>query len=379
MKLSLRTFTQLVEDMAAALQSSASSLVDVSVGSVARALFEANASVILWLQWLILQVLQSTRAATSTAQDLDSWMADFGLSRLPAVSSSGIVTFSRYSSTLTAVIPIGTIVKTADGLLSFSVVEDATIPVWNSASSAYVLPAGVVSADVPVVCNSVGQAGNILLNAISTIASSLPGIDQVSNSLPYSNGIDAEGDQPFRDRFQAYLSGLSRATLSAITSAVANVRQGLNFVVRENMALDGSPQPGSFLVVVDDGSGHPSASLLSLVADAVDAVRPVGTMFSVNGPQLVIVNVEFTAVLGPATMAPQTLLAAIQQSVAAYLNGLAIGRAASATRLAQCAYQVGPSVQNISSILLNGLAADVTPPAMAVIKAGTVVVNLDGG
>lgn len=379
MKLSLKTFSQLVQDMAASLQSSASNLIDVSIGSVARALFESNASVILWLQWLVLQVLQSTRAATSTAQDLDSWMADFGLFRLPAVSSSGIVTFSRYSSALAAVIPVGTIVKTADGSLSFSIVADATVPIWQGALSAYVLPSGMASANIPVVCNAMGQAGNILVNAISTIASSLPGIDQVANALPYSNGIDAEGDQPFRDRFQIYLSGLSRATLSAVTSAVANVRQGLNIFIQENMTADGSLRPGSFLVTVDDGSGCPSASLLALVAGAVDAVRPVGTMYSVQGPQVVIVNVEFIAVLDATTVAPQILLATIQQSVAAYLNSLAIGRVASATRIAQCAYEVGPDVQNIFAIFLNGLAADVTPSAMAVIKAGAVVVNLNGG
>ena len=379
MKLNLKTFTQLVEDMAATLQSSASNLIDVSVGSVARALFEANASVILWLQWLMLQVLQTTRAATSTAQDLDSWMVDFGLARLPAVPSAGTVTFSRYSSALAATIPVGTVVKTNDGLLSFSVVADPTISIWQGAIPAYILPAGVASADLPVVCSLSGKAGNILVNAISTIASSLPGIDQVFNALPYSNGIDAEDDQPFRDRFQVYLAGLSRATIMAVTSAVSNVRQGLSVCIQENTASDGSVQLGSFLVTVDDGSGYPSASLLALVAGAVDNVRPVGTMYAVQGPQVVIVNVELTAVLDANTVAPQTLLATIQQSVVSYLNNLAIGRVASATRIAQYAYQAGPNVQNISAVLLNGLATDVTPSAMAVVKAGTVAVNLDGG
>src|SRR5471030_63915 len=109
MNLRLKAFSQLIEDMGAALQSSATNLIDVSVGSVVRAIFEANASVVLWLQWLILQVLQTTRAATSTGIDLDSWMSDFGLARLPAISSSGIVTFSRFASNLPATIPVATI------------------------------------------------------------------------------------------------------------------------------------------------------------------------------------------------------------------------------------------------------------------------------
>jgi uncharacterized phage protein gp47/JayE len=91
MNLNLKAFSQLVEDMGAALQSSASSLIDVSVGSVIRAIFEANASVVLWLQWLVLQVLQTTRASTSSGRDLDSWMLDFGQTRLLAVPSTGMV------------------------------------------------------------------------------------------------------------------------------------------------------------------------------------------------------------------------------------------------------------------------------------------------
>src|ERR1700722_16790370 len=111
MNLNLKAFSQLVEDMGAALQSSASTLIDVSVGSVVRAIFEANASVVLWLQWLVLQVLQTTRASTSIGGDLDTWMADFGLTRLPAVAATGIVTLSRFTPTLAATIPIGTSFK----------------------------------------------------------------------------------------------------------------------------------------------------------------------------------------------------------------------------------------------------------------------------
>ena len=72
MILPLQTFTTLVQNMAAGVQGSAAQLIDLSVGSVLRALLEACASVALWMQWLILQVLSMTRAATSSGADLDS-------------------------------------------------------------------------------------------------------------------------------------------------------------------------------------------------------------------------------------------------------------------------------------------------------------------
>jgi uncharacterized phage protein gp47/JayE len=378
MKLNLKGFSQLVQDMGATLQSSATSLLDVSVGSVIRAIFEANASVVLWLQWLVLQVLQTTRAATSQGSDLDSWMQDFGQTRLPTAPSTGVVTFSRFAVNLSANIPIGTVVKTGDGSLSFLVTEDRGLSIWQSSTSGYVLPSGVSSADLPVVCTAGGSAGNVLAGTINIIAASLPGIDQVNNSNSFSNGANAESDQIFRNRFQNYLASLSRATLSAVLNAIANVRQGLNVAIVENTAANGTAQIGSFVVIVDDGTGFPSSALLSAVASAVDFVRPIGTRFAVLPPQVYTVNVSLTATL-TSTETSTACVASIQNYVSSYLDSLPIGAGASVTRVAQNAYLAGSCVGNITAILLNGSSLDVVPATLSVIKAGQVsVVTNDG-
>jgi uncharacterized phage protein gp47/JayE len=376
--LNLKGFSQLVEDMAAALQSSATALIDVSVGSVIRAIFEANASLALWMQWLILQVLQTTRAATSSGPDLDSWMLDFGLTRLPAVPASGVATFSRFTPALPATIPVGSIVKTGDGTLSFSVAQDSTISIWSAAAFGYILPSGIASADLPVVCVTPGSIGNVLAGTITVIAASLPGVDQVVNSNPLANGIDGESDGAFRTRFQGYLTSRSRATTGAINNAIMSVRQGLRTVIAPNTGGNGLPLVGAFLVVVDDGSGYPSAQLLSSIATAVDAVRPVGSSFSVIPPQILTISVTLTASFG-ANVAASSDIAAIQQSIALYLNDLGIGDTASVTRIAQQAYQASPILANVSNILLNGTAADIAPPSYTVIKAGQVQVSTNGG
>jgi phage-related baseplate assembly protein len=378
MNLSLKSFSQLVEDMGAALQSSATALVDVSVGSVARAIFEANASVVLWLQWLVLQVLQTTRAATSAGTDLDSWMTDFGLTRLAASPSSGIVTFSRYSSNLAALIPVGAIVKSSDGALSFAVTQDPTLSIWQPSQTGYVIPAGVSAANLPVSCTSGGTLGNVLAGVITIIAASLPGVDLVTNAGPFTNGIDAESDQSFRRRFQSYMASLSRATLVAVRNAIGNVQQGLHVLIEENVSADGTSGIGSFLVTIDDGSGYPSSALLSAVASAVDMVRPVGTTFAVVAPQVLTVNVSLTVFLRCTAVSSQ-YVGNIQIQIADYLNGLAIGRLASVTRVAQCAYLAGQGVENVTGILLNEDATDVLPPSRTVIKAGTIVVTINDG
>ena len=375
MNLSLKGFTQLVEDMSAALQSSATALVDVSVGSVIRAIFEANASVVLWLQWLILQVLQTTRASTSTGADLDSWMADFGLTRLPASASTGIVTFSRFSPNLAATVPVGSVVKTADGLLTFAVAEEDTLSTWQPAASAYVIPSGVASVDLPVICRTSGAVGNVLASTINVIAASLPGIDLVTNPDPLSNGADAESDQALRNRFQGYLASRSRATLGAIQSAIAGVQQGLNVAVEQNTGIGNTPQVGAFLVIIDDGTGYPTTDLLASIASAVDAVRPIGTTFAVVAPQVLTVNVSLTAEFASPTSA--TLgVPSLQNHVATYLNSITIGGAASVTRVAQHAYRAGPDLFNITGVQLNGTSADIIASPSTVIKAGQVEVTI---
>jgi uncharacterized phage protein gp47/JayE len=212
MQLALQNFTTLVQNMAAAVQAAASQALDLTVGSALRAVLEANASVALWMQWLILQVLQTTRAATSTGPDLDSWMADMTLVRLPAVAAVGMVTFSRLTPTATAFLPVGALVRSADGSQTFAVTADSTNSAWSAAGGGYSLAAGLAALTVPVAAQMAGSAGNMQSGAISLMVTAIPGIDAVTNAAPLQNGLDAESDAAFRSRFQNFIQSRSRAT-----------------------------------------------------------------------------------------------------------------------------------------------------------------------
>ena len=269
MQLQLRTFSSLVSSAAAAVQGAASQLVDLTVGSMLRAVLEANASIALWMQWLILEVLQMTRAATSNGTDLDSWMADFTLTRLPAVSANGIVTFSRFAPVSSALVPVGTTVRTADGSQSFNVIADTTNAAYSAAQGGYLLASGYASVDVPVTAATPGTAGNVQAGTVSLIVSALPGIDTVNNAAAFQGGLDAESDAALRARFQNFLSSRSRATTAAVAYAIASIQQGLAYTIQENVAPDGSVRMGCFIVTIDDGTGFPPSSLLTTVSSAV--------------------------------------------------------------------------------------------------------------
>ena len=184
MQLQLQNFTTLVSNAAAAVQGSARQLIDLTIGSTLRAILEANAALALWMQWLIVQVLATTRAATSNGVDLDSWVADFSLARLPASTAAGQATFARFTPTQQALVTPGTNVRTTDGSQTFAVTVDTTNNAWNAGQGGYVVGAGIASVTLPITASAPGSIGNVQSGSITLLASAISGIDTVSNAAP---------------------------------------------------------------------------------------------------------------------------------------------------------------------------------------------------
>jgi uncharacterized phage protein gp47/JayE len=382
MQLQLQTFTALVASASAAVQGAARAALDLTVGSTLRAILEANAATALWLQWLIVQVLQMTRAATSTDADLDSWVADFGMQRLQAVPAAGHVAFARFSAQGTARIPVGIAVRTADGAQSFAVLADRANPAFAAdaganvtganVTGAYIMGEGIAALTVPVQALVAGPDGNVQAGTISLIAAAVPGVDTVSNPLPCTGGLAVEPDAALRDRFRNFIASRARATPVAIAYAIASVQQGLRATIQENVLPDLTPRMGSILITLDDGTGAPPDSLLASVATAVEAVRPAGTSFAVLPPAVLAANIHLTITV--AGVSHDTAALAVSAAIAAWISTLPIGASLPYSRLAQLAYDAHPTVANVTAVMLNGGTADLVAPAGAVVRAGTIVV-----
>lgn len=356
--------------MASAIQAKAKVLVDFTVGSVTRAIVEATAQVVVWLEGLILFLLQTTRAATSSNADLDSWMLDYGLTRLAATSSTGQVTFSRFTPTYQAVVPVGTVIQTADGTQQFTVVADTSQSAYSASLGGYVIAAGVASANATVQAVNTGTVTNVLANTITTLTQAIQYVDTVTNAAAFTNAIDTETDTAFRARFVAYINSLSKATKAAITAAILSVKQGLVSTILENQTYAGVTQNGTFVVVVDDGSGSPPSSLLSSVSNAIDAVRPFTSTFYVYAPVVVSATVAMT-ITTASGYTHSTVTALVQTALLNYINTLPLGTSLTYSRLAQVAYDASPGVTNVTGVTLNGGTSDLAATQLQVIKATT--------
>jgi hypothetical protein len=366
MQLPLQDFTALVRTQAAAAALGCRTLLDMSVGSVLRAVIEANASVGLWVQWLIMEVLATTRAATSQGADLDSWVGDFGLLRLPAVAASGSARFSRATPGLAATVPVGAILRT--GVLAsdqaFQVIADPSQASWTGAG--YAIPATATELVAPIQAVMPGRAGNVQAGLLTLLSTAIPGVDAVVNDFPATGGLDAETDLALRTRFGGFIDSRTRATSQAITFAIQSVQQGLQFVILERMDTQGGLLAGHFTVVVDDGSGAPSAALLGQVGAAIEAVRPVGGTYSVRPPQMMVANVALTAE-GPAGVGP-----VVQAAIGAFIQQLPIGTGIVLSRLVQVAHDADVRVQRVSNVSVNGTTSDFGVPVFGRAAPGLV-------
>jgi len=357
MNLPIRGFTDLVRDMCSAITASVEGLIDVSIGSILRAMIEANAAIALWLQWLVAQVLQMTRAATSKGSDLDSWMADFSFIRCPASSASGTVTLSRNSAAVGSVVPAGAVVKTSDGSVSFVIATDASNSAWSSASAAYLMPIGLLAIDLPVTAIVPGSGGNVVASTITLLASPVTGVDSVVNAYATVGGSDAESDDAFRARFSSFLASLSRATQDAIGYAISGVAPNIKYLLLENSDGAGGFRPGNIVATIDDGTGAIDSELYSALATAITAVRGVGTMFSILPATVVQVAVSLTLAMTPG-VATSSVQSSVSAAIAGYFATLAVGGQVSITRISQAAYSADARILNVGGITLNGTLVD---------------------
>ncbi len=372
-----RSFASIVQSIAAGVQGRASTLLNFAIGSTLRAVAEGFAGVILWLQTMILQLLLATRAATSIGVDLDTFVADFGVTRLGAQAASGQVTYSRLSAgTSTPFIPVGATINTADGAQTFAVSADPANAAFSASLNGYTMPSMATTLSVPVVASVAGSGGNIAANSLTTSTTPITGIDLVSNSAPFTNGVDAESEPALRVRFQAFILGLARGDHYGLAYAIKSLAVNVEYSLVELYDYSGAYSPGSFYVVCDDGSGSPSAAFVNSVAVAVQSVRPLGTWANVFATVPVAANVSMT--LTTATgYTHANVVAQVAAAVGAGLASLTQGAGLQYGELYNWAFSVA-GVTGVNAVLLKGMSGDAASIAANpknTVVAGTVTIS----
>lgn len=319
------TYTQLVDNTIGYYASQLGVIPQLTTGDPVLALIQGVCSQIVYLEGVIQQLANVTRAQTSVGGDLDTWMAQFAFTRIQATFAQGAVTLSVLSAhNTTAMVAVGTIVQTSGGAIQYQVIADTTQPTFNSVLNAYVLPGGSFSMTATVQAMTAGSGSIVQAGQLNSFAVQPSGIDQVSNLLAIANGLDAETDTAFRSRFALYIQGLSKATLYAIEAAIEGVQQGVTYLVMNNTNNTFGYQPGMFLAVVNDGSGNPPSTFINAVSAAIGSVVALTVQWNVIGPTPITGTIALAVSLITGYTLTQVALL-VQNAVAAYVSSISFG------------------------------------------------------
>jgi uncharacterized phage protein gp47/JayE len=375
--LPLRTFDQIIADQTATLSSSLSAnsaifdTLNLTPGSPLLALMEANGGLVLLLQWINQQVLNSTRMQTSVGSQLDSFGADFLFARYPAVPATGQVLFTRATANNMIYIPTNTLLRTLDGLQSFTVIvpDQDILNIFDSVKG-YRMDPNVYSISCLVQAVTPGTIGNIAANYL--MLQSPLSISKVTNPSSFYNGVDSESDAQFVSRFRLYINSLSRATPSAIENAIVNTNPSYTYTILENYISATQPQPGCLLVTFDNGTGFPSAAMVAELQTNVNAVRGACITPFVQAASTCTVSVSFDALFA-STQAYTANAYAIQTAITNFINGLSVGENLYLTQLSQIIYNSSSAVLNAWNVQI--VAYDGTGTALTNSPYGDITVS----
>lgn len=381
MPLVTKDYNELVSEQAAAIQAQAGN-VQFPKGSVTLATIQSNAGIGIWLEGIILQLLAITRASSCNGTDLDTWMADYGFTRNPAIAASGLVTFSRATTTQQALILVGTTVQTEGATQIYNVYADPANPNYNIALNGYVINSGTASISVPVVDTVAGASGNVSAGEINQITSVIPYVDSVTNGADFTSGQDQESDPAFRARFILYINSRSLGTILAVENAIQAGNTGILYNVIQNQNFNGDVQLGFFTVVIDSNGGGASQELIDKVTAQVDAVRGLTIQFGVYAaidlPVNIVINVDKNDLYSD-TEIEADINAALSNffSPTDGTQNFSIGDDLIYNKLFQIVYNSSPGIETITALTANSGTSNITATFKQRLVLGTVDITIN--
>lgn len=308
-------------------------------------------------------VLATGFADTTYGPWLDMLAREYGLTRKPAVKSTGSLTFSGPDAT---VIPAGTVASTGG--------EE---PVYFVTKAAATIASGSVTTDAEA--QEGGANGNVMAGAINTLIGDLVGVVTVTNATFFEGGVDAESDASLLARYY------ERARRPATSGNANQYRQWALEVpgVSDAKVYPIWNGPGTVkIVLLDDEKTAPDATIVSAVQAYIDptqdgtgkGVAPIGAIATVAGATEVPINITVKVTLAPGATVAE-VKAQIEAGVRAYLEGLAFtDPLVRVTRIANVILDI-PRVIDYENLLVNGAFANIEIPDGSVAVLGTVGVT----
>lgn len=317
----------------------------------------------IWAQ----EVLRRGFASTTFGEYLDLRCEEHGITRRPAVQSTGQVKFIGVAETL---VPAGTrVATTADANTGTSSIEFVTTQDVTLDAS------GVGYASIQAVNG--GVAGNVPAGAINIMATPVSGVSSVTNEAATTGGVDTEDDATLLARYfqrvRSPSAGGNKADYINWALEVQGVG-GVSVVPVEN-------GPGTVGVYIIDMNRNPADQTL------VDAVQnyiapggngsgegkaPIGAQVTVKPAIAVMINVSATLVIMNGYNA-DSVKSAVIDNIQAYIKSLAFADNNDVlyVRIGATILDT-PGIQDYSNLTVNGGTSNIAIAPTEVAVLGTV-------
>lgn len=341
-------------------------ITDFSKGSVSYTLLQAIAAGADQIAYLYFQADNQASILTATDTALDGIVANWGVTRKPALAANG--TFAFYCN-----VPATSSIGISQGTVITTMPDDSGNVIQFTTDETVSIPVGGQSVDVSATCSNPGpgSAGNLAANTQLLIGSSVPSIDGVTLGTSISNGIDAEIDDVLRARclevIQNPQGGGTPADYQTWALAVSGVSNATVLPLNRG--------PGTVDIVITASGGLPSADLISQVQTAINAKKPINTDVLVTGPTgLTITITANVSVLSGYTVAGVT--GAVQQAITNYINSVAVGGTVYNSRMVSAVLAVAGIADCSISMSVNGAGStNVVLTSQQQATAGTITVQ----
>jgi uncharacterized phage protein gp47/JayE len=291
-----QTFEAILERMLARLPDD----IDKRQGSVVYDLLAPAAAELAQAYIEMDNVLNLGFADTTYGEYLDRRAAEQGLTRKPAVKATGRLTFSGPEGT---VIPVGTRVST-----------EGETPIYFVTTTEGTITGGTVTVDAEAEVGGVN--GNIDAGKITVVLGDLSGVVTVTNTEPFTGGIDEETDEEllarYKEKVTRPITSGNKYQYEAWAKEVPGVADARCY---PRWNGNGTVK----VVVVDSEKRSPSAQVIQAVADYIESVRPVLADVTVVGVTEVPINISVTVTLA-ADADPSTVESDIRENITEYFK-----------------------------------------------------------
>jgi uncharacterized phage protein gp47/JayE len=226
MSVTVKLFTQILNELVGWVQTHTAEIDDFNDGSIAKTLLEALA---FELDFSNLQIENAQAASAidlASGIDLDLKVGDYGITRKPALPSSGTMQFTLAAPAPFGgfVIPANTVVSTPARFNPYDAIEFTT-------DADLVIAQGQTVGTTAATAVVPGAASNQSVGAVTVLVNTIAGVQGVTNTSAFTGGTDEESDASLRVRGKAAFTSVANDLASSFQAVVLAVEGVLSVAV----------------------------------------------------------------------------------------------------------------------------------------------------